>query len=71
MTSIDPGVFQALTIASALDLYAKTGMRANRSYTPTNMIRAAMSITGKKFKSRDYLLAAKALRDHVGLPERR
>lgn len=67
MTSIDPRVFQALSIASGLKLYASTGMKPSRSYTPTNMMRAASAITGKTFKARDYMTAANALREHIGL----
>lgn len=55
--------FRALIIAHALELYAKTGMKANSMYTPRNMMRAAVEITGKKFKARDYLGAATALRE--------
>ena len=50
--------FRALTIASALRLYAKTGMKANRAYTPTNMLNAATGITGKKYKRGEYVRAA-------------
>jgi hypothetical protein len=50
------------TVAVALELYAKTGMKANRAYTPSNMLRFAAAKTGMKFKARDYLGAAKALR---------
>lgn len=56
-------VYVALTLASALKLYAKTGMKANRAYTPKNMIAKASQITGKKFKARDYLGAAAALKE--------
>ena len=55
--------FRALAIASALDLYARTGMKANRAYTPSNMMRVAKEITGKTFKARDYTGAATALRE--------
>lgn len=46
--------FQAITIKSALRLYARTGMKANRAYTPSAMMKMAAQITGKKFKARDY-----------------
>ena len=59
-------VFRALTVASALKLYARTGMKANRAYTPAKMMRVAREITGKNFKARDYLLAAEALREWAG-----
>lgn len=56
-------VFQATVIASALDLYRKTGLKANRAYTSRNMMATAAAITGRKFKARDYEAAAKALRE--------
>jgi hypothetical protein len=59
-------VFRAIVIANALDLYARTGMKANRMYTPANMRRTAEHITGKKFKARDYAGMAAALREYAG-----
>lgn len=43
-------IFRAATIASAMRLYIKTGMKANRAYTPTNMLAAAGQILGKTYK---------------------
>jgi hypothetical protein len=57
----DVGIFQAITIASALKLYARTGMKASRAYTPSAMMKAAATITGQTFKARDYMGAADAL----------
>lgn len=54
-------VFAMAALASGLRLYAKTGMRPNRAWTPTAMMRAAAQHTGKTFKTRDYLGAADAL----------
>lgn len=51
-------MFRAFAIAQALRLYAKTGMQANRAYTPTAMLKAASSITGKKYKRGQYVQAA-------------
>lgn len=51
-------VFRAATIASALRLYARTGMKANRAYTPKNMMAAARQILGDTagtIGARDYL----------------
>lgn len=62
---IDPSIYQALAIKAALRLYAKTGIKANRAYTPKNMIATASKITGRKFKARDYLGAADALQAWV------
>ena len=50
--------FQAIAVAHALRFYAKTGMKMNRMYTPTNMLKVASSITGKKYKARAYVEAA-------------
>ena len=62
---MDTRTYQALVIAKALELYAKTGRSVNRAYTPKAMMRTAAAITGQTFKPRDYLVAAKALRDFV------
>jgi hypothetical protein len=56
-------IYQCKVVASALRLYAKTGMKANRAYTPTNMLRTAEALTGKKFKRGQYEEAAQALTD--------
>ena len=56
-------VFRAKTLASALRLYAKTGMKPNRMYTPTNMLAAASQITGTKFKRGQFEEATKSLTD--------
>lgn len=54
-------VFAMAVIASSLRLYAKTGMKPNRAYTPSAMMKAAEHHTGLKFARRDYLGAAEAL----------
>jgi len=54
-------IFAAITIAKALKLYAKTGMKVNRAYTPANMMATAKKVTGKNFKARDYMGASEAL----------
>jgi hypothetical protein len=54
--------YAALTIAQALKLYAQTGMKVNRAYTPKAMMQMATKVTGQKFAARDYLGAADALR---------
>lgn len=59
-----PHLFQARVIAKALALYQRTGRPLNSSYTPTKMMKMAEKITGKGFKKRDYLSAAKALEDY-------
>lgn len=51
-------LFRVTTIASALRFYAKTGMKVNRAYTPTAMLKAASAITHKHYKRGDYEKAA-------------
>lgn len=53
--------FVAVTLKSGLKLYRKTGMKPNRAWTPTNMLRKTEEITGKKFKRGQYLEAEQAL----------
>lgn len=60
-TGEEVGVFAMITLKSALSLYAKTGMKVNRAYTPTAMMRTASRMTGRKFKARDYAGAIVAL----------
>ena len=55
--------YQALAIASALELYARTGMRANSAYTARNMISVAGRILGQAQPKRDYVGTAKRLRE--------
>lgn len=70
---MNPSIFQALVIAKALRLYSKTGIKANRMYTPTNMRLMAEKITGLRFASRDYISMATALEayaDNLSLAEK-
>lgn len=53
--------YRAIVIKNALLFYARTGMKVNRAYTPTAMLRAAKDITGKTFKRGKYTEAAAAL----------
>ena len=53
--------YQAVVLKSGLKLYAKTGMKPNRAWTPTRMLRLAEHITGRKFKRGEYMLAHDAL----------
>jgi hypothetical protein len=53
--------YAAIVLRSAIKLYAKTGMRANRSYTPTAMLAKAGEITGKTFKRGQFAEAQQAL----------
>lgn len=43
-------LFAAATVRSAINLYLKTGMKANRAYTPANMLKFATNTTGKTYK---------------------
>lgn len=57
-------VFRAAVISQALTMYARTGMKANRAYTPKNMMEAARDILGdasKGVKTREYLKMASLL----------
>lgn len=58
-TGID--VYRAAVMKTGLKMYRDTGMRPNRAYTPSAMMKAAAEITGKKFKPRDYTAAIDAL----------
>lgn len=49
--------FVAITLKSAIKLYINTGMKANRAYTPTNMLRKAGELTGKSYKKGQLKLA--------------
>jgi len=54
-------VYAISALASGLRLYAKTGLKPARAYTPTNMLRQATAYTGQTFKRGQYLEAAAAL----------
>lgn len=51
-------LFRATAIASGLRLYAKTGMKPNRAWTPSAMLKAAGGLTGKTYKRGQYQQAA-------------
>lgn len=54
--------WQILSLQKGLELYAKTGMKATRQYTPANMMKAVKAwLPNSAFKPRDYLGAAAAL----------
>lgn len=42
--------FVLIALKGAIRLYVSTGMKANRAYTPTNMLRKAGEFTGKTYK---------------------
>ena len=53
--------FQARTVARGLRLYAKTGLKPNRAYTPSAMLATARNLTGVNVKRGEYERAAQAL----------
>ena len=61
----DVDIFQSLALASALRLYAATGMKATKNHTPTNMLKTATHYTGKTYKRREYEQAASDLTDYA------
>ncbi len=71
-------VFQMAVLASGLRLYAKTGMRPNRAYTPKAMLETAGALLGwdavtirRAIKARDYLGTADVLTAKVQLEKSR
>lgn len=51
-------LYAAMTLASGLRLYAKSGIKLSRMHTPGNMLAAATRVTGKQYKRSQYLSAA-------------
>ena len=47
-------LYSAAVLKSAIKLFAKTGIKVNRAYTPGAMLAAAGQITGKKYKRAQY-----------------
>lgn len=58
-------LYVAVSLKHGIKLYAKTGMRPNRAWTPKAMMAKASEITGKKFKARDYAGAVAALEEWI------
>lgn len=54
-------VYVAASLRTGLRLYARTGIKPNRQWTPKNMMTMAARLTGRTFKARDYNGAADAL----------
>ena len=63
----NPYVYQALAIAKGLETYARFKMKMNRAWTPSAMMWTAAKLTGQDFAPRDYLGAAKALRQAIDM----
>lgn len=53
--------YQAIALKHGLALYAKAGIKPNRAWTPTAMLRLASHITGQAFKRGQYQQAIDAL----------
>jgi|TARA_R100001086_G_scaffold17082_1_gene8367 hypothetical protein len=67
-------VYAMAVIASGLTFYVKTGMRLNRAYTPTAMMKAGRMYLGESangIKARDYTGMADALQYRVEKEKRR
>jgi hypothetical protein len=58
--------FQATVILRAVRLYIKTGIRANRAYTPSAMARTASNLTGKVLSHRNLPGVEAALEEFLG-----
>ena len=59
-------LYRAIVLHGAIRMYARTGMRANRAYTPTAMLKAVSAITGKTYAGKDkYLNAADDLQKWI------
>lgn len=62
---MSPNIYQALAIKHALNLYARTGRRANRAYTPKAMLATASAITGHVYRRGQYAAAALGLQEWI------
>lgn len=54
-------IYVAIMLKSGLRLYAKTGIKPSRSWTPTAMLAKASELAGRKFKRGQYAEAAEAM----------
>jgi hypothetical protein len=57
--------YQAIALKSAIKIYAKTGMKVNRAYTPTAMLATAGKITGAVYKRGQYDAAVAGLQTWI------
>lgn len=55
--------FILIALKNAIKLYVQTGMKANRSYTPKNMLAKASEFTGKIYKRGQLAEAQKDLEE--------
>lgn len=56
MTTINPRVYQAMVLRSALELLSK-GIKPNSAYTLKATLKTASQLTGKPYKQRDLWVA--------------
>lgn len=56
-------LFAAVTLRTALRLYARTRMKASRAYTPRAMLSSASTYTGKTYKRCDVATYEDAISD--------
>jgi len=49
--------YRAIALKQGLKMYAQHGMKPNRAWTPSNMLRAAGQITGHTYKRGHYVQA--------------
>lgn len=54
-------LYAAITLRSGLRMYAKSGMKLSRNYTPSVMLAAAKEFTGKEYKRGQYQQAIEDL----------
>lgn len=54
-------MMRAITLAKALEFYAKTKMRVTRHVGPTQMLAMASEITGHTYKRGQYVEAARGV----------
>ena len=52
---------QAMVLRTALKMYARTKVQPSAMFTPTNMLKAAGRITGKRYRRGQYMEAVNDL----------
>jgi hypothetical protein len=60
-TGPDVNTFVLIALKAALRMYADTGMRPNRAWTATAMLRKASEFTGRTYKRGQHAIAAQDL----------
>lgn len=62
---MNPVIYQAVVLKAGLRLYAKSGIKPNRDWTPKAMLQTATTFTGQKYKLGEYYRAANDLQDWI------